>query len=69
MPARRNLWQMGGSHAQRDLFFQILADSARRLERKDVLTLLFEEIQSVGFEHLHERSSYADAFSSAHLVQ
>jgi tetratricopeptide (TPR) repeat protein len=61
MPARRNLWQMGGSHAQRDLFFQLLADSAKRLERANVLSLLFEEIRSIGFDHLEERSSYADA--------
>ena len=33
MPARRLLWQMGGSHAQRDLFFLLLADSARELGR------------------------------------
>jgi tetratricopeptide (TPR) repeat protein len=61
LPARRNLWQMGGSHAQRDLFFQILADSASRLGRADVLTLLLQELKAVGFDHLAERSSYADA--------
>jgi tetratricopeptide (TPR) repeat protein len=70
MPARRNLWQMGGSHAQRDLFFQLLIDSAKRLDRKDVLALVLDEIASIGFEHLEERSSYADALQhcSAALV-
>ena len=62
-PARRNLWQMGGSHAQRDLFFQLLADSARRLERTGLLKILFEEMQSFGLEHLEERSSYAEALA------
>lgn len=64
LPARRNLWQMGGSHAQRDLFFQLLADSADRLGRTDILSVFFDEMQSVGLEHLEERSSYADALAS-----
>ena len=66
LPARRNLWQMGGSHAQRDLFFQLLADSAHRLGRTDVLSVLFEEMRSVGLQHLEERSSYADALATLH---
>ncbi len=61
MPARRNLWQMGGSHAQSDLFYQMLANSALKLERKDVLAVLMEELGAIGFEHVAERSSYADA--------
>ena len=61
MPARRNLWQMGGSDAQRDLFFQLLVDSALKQERGDILRLLLDELKSTGFEHLAERSSYADA--------
>jgi hypothetical protein len=61
MPARRNLWQMGGSHAQRDLFFQLLIDSALKQERRDILRLLLDELNATGFEHLAERSSYADA--------
>ncbi|NND48724.1 MAG: tetratricopeptide repeat protein [Rhizobiales bacterium] len=64
VPARRNLWQMGGSHAQRDLFFQLLADSAHRLGRADILSVLFEEMGAIGLEHLEERSSYADALAS-----
>jgi tetratricopeptide (TPR) repeat protein len=66
LPARRNLWQMGGSHAQRDLFFQLLADSAHRLGRADFLVVLFEELRSVGLQHLEERSSYADALAALH---
>lgn len=40
MPARRNLWQMGGSHAQRDLFFQLLADSALRMGRTSPMSCI-----------------------------
>jgi hypothetical protein len=61
MPARRNLWQMGGSHAQRDLFFQLLVDSAVKLGRREILDLLLFELGAIGFDHLTERSSYADA--------
>jgi tetratricopeptide (TPR) repeat protein len=61
MPARRNLWQMGGSHAQRDLFFQLFVDSAMKLGRRDILGLLLYELGAIGFDHLSERSSYADA--------
>ena len=61
LPARRNLWQMGGSHAQRDLFFQLLIDAAMKLQRQDILAMLLDEMSAIGFEHLEERSSYADA--------
>lgn len=63
-PARRNLWQMGGSHAQRDLFFQLLADSALKLGRRDVLATLFDDFATIGLEHAAERSSYADAIAA-----
>jgi tetratricopeptide (TPR) repeat protein len=66
LPARRNLWQMGGSHAQRDLFFQLLVDAAMQLQRRDILVMLLDEMRAVGFEHLAERSSYADAASLIH---
>jgi tetratricopeptide (TPR) repeat protein len=66
LPARRNLWQMGGSHAQRDLFFQLLVDSAVKLERRDILIMLLDEIDAMGFDHLAERSSYADAIAMTH---
>ena len=64
VPARRNLWQMGGSHAQRDLFFQLLVDAALKLGKRELLTLLLEEIKGVGFGHVEERSSYADALAA-----
>jgi tetratricopeptide (TPR) repeat protein len=60
MPARRSLWQMGGSHAQRDLFFQILADSARQLNRADILKILMDDVRRIGFTAIEDRTSYAD---------
>ena len=66
LPARRNLWQMGGSHAQRDLFFQLLAAAAVKAGQTDVLAMLLEEIGAIGLEHLAERSSYADAVAMIH---
>ncbi len=64
LPARRDLWMMGGSHAQRDLFFQLLVDAAHRLGRRDLLAILFEEMRGIGLAHLEERSSYADALAA-----
>ncbi|MHA1570208.1 MAG: hypothetical protein ACTSWM_00195 [Alphaproteobacteria bacterium] len=48
-PARRMLWQIGGSHAQRDLFFLLMADAARRTERPDVLALIMADAKAAGF--------------------
>ena len=63
LAARRSLWQMGGSHAQRDLFFQLLVDAAVKTGRTDILGMLLRELQGIGFDHLAERSSYADALA------
>ena len=61
MPARRMLWQMGGSHAQRDLFFMLLADSARTLERRDVLAIVLDDIARAGFSAPAARVGYREA--------
>ena len=66
MPARRDLWLMGGSHAQRDLFFQLLIDSAVKLGRHEMLAFLLDELRAIGFDHVAERSSYADAVAMTH---
>jgi len=66
LPARRNLWQMGGSHAQRDLFFQLIVDSASKTNRRDTLKMLLDEIGAIGFEHLADRSSYVNAVAKTH---
>ena len=64
-PVRRDLHQVGGSHAQRDIFFQVLVDAAMRAGRKTETRILLEDIASIGFERVAERSLYADAAAFA----
>ena len=64
-PARQMLWQMGGSHAQRDLFFLILADSARRLDRRDLMPILIDDIAQAGFSDPAARVGYSNFAGTA----
>jgi len=61
LPARPTMPSMGGSHAQRDIFYQILVDSCRKLGRKAELQEVLSDIGRIGFEHVAERTLYADA--------
>ena len=65
MPVRRSFWQMGGSHAQRDIFYQVLADSAAKLGRNDLLSILLGEVRGLGFQHIEDRTSYATAVGTS----
>lgn len=65
MPARQMLWQMGGSHAQRDLFFLIFADSARELGMRDVLGIVIDDVASAGFTDPAARVGYGGASNAA----
>ena len=60
-PVRRDLHQIGGSHAQRDVFFQVLVDAAIHAGRKTETRILLQDIESIGFERVRERSLYIDA--------
>lgn len=64
LPARRALWQMGGSHAQRDVFWQILVDSLTRLGQRARLARVLDEIRAVPFADLDHRSLYAGALAT-----
>jgi tetratricopeptide (TPR) repeat protein len=64
MPGRLDLVAMGGSQAQRDIFFQILVDSCRQLGRHDELEQLARDIQTIGFEAVSQRTLYAEAFAN-----
>ena len=66
MPVRRMLWQMGGSHAQRDLFFLLLADAARALGRADVLAIVLADIAAAGFADPASRVGYTEAAATLH---
>ncbi len=61
MPARHMLWQMGGSHAQRDLFFLILADSVLKLGRNDLIGIILDDIERAGFSDAASRIGYKQA--------
>ena len=61
MPARHHVPLMGGSHAQRDVFFQILMDSCRKLGDSGEVQTLIEEITRIGFAEVPQRTLYADA--------
>ncbi len=63
---RRDLHQVGGSHAQRDVFFQVLVDAAMRAGRKAEVGILLDDIASIGFEHVAARSLYRDAAANVH---
>jgi hypothetical protein len=65
LPARRNLWQMGGSHAQRDLYSQLLVDSLMKLGEHKWLATVLDEQRAVPFEHLEERTLFSDAAKMA----
>ena len=55
------LWQMGGSHAQRDLFFLILADSILNLGRTDLIGIILDDIERAGFSDAASRIGYQQA--------
>jgi len=61
MPARQMLWQMGGSHAQRDLFFLLLADAARALGDGHVLDIVLDDVAWAGFTDPAARVGYCEA--------
>lgn len=42
-PVRKDLWRLGGSHAQRDLFVLILLDSARRTGERGLAAAVHKE--------------------------
>ena len=61
MPKRRELWQMGGSHAQQDLFHQILVDAAVKQQNKPMVAMLLKEIEAIGFAAPCDNVAYQTA--------
>ncbi len=66
IPARRMLWQMGGSDAQRDLFFLVLADSAVKCRRRDALGLVLADAAAAGFDNPGDRVGYRQVEAALH---
>ena len=66
MPARHMLWQMGGSHAQRDLFFLILADALLKTGQTGRLAIVLDDIERAGFADAASRIGYSAAAERVH---
>jgi hypothetical protein len=64
-PVRHDLAMVGGSHAQRDVFYQVLADGAHRAGRSELIPLLFDDIRRIGFQQVENRTVYRDMASQA----
>jgi len=60
-PQRHEFWRMGGSHAQRDLFTQILFDASMKLDRDDLTRTIMEELATTGFTAPAQRTLYSTA--------
>ncbi|MFK8084215.1 MAG: tetratricopeptide repeat protein [Granulosicoccus sp.] len=58
-PARLELWRMGGSHAQQDVFHQLLADSLLTLGDASKHASLLGEIEQIGFVEPARRVAYS----------
>jgi hypothetical protein len=61
LPARHDLPLLGGSHAQRDLFYQILFDAAMQTGKRELAQLLVREAELIGFVEPQDRTLYANA--------
>ncbi len=59
-PVRHDLPLIGGSHAQRDIFFQMLVDAAHRTGRTGVVGLFLDDVRRIGFDQVEARSLYRE---------
>ena len=64
-PVRHDMRLIGGSHAQRDLFYQLLVDSSRRLGDSERVALYLNDVKRIGFERVDDRSLYRDVAKAA----
>lgn len=60
-PVRHDLPLIGASHAQRDVLYQLLVDSARRLERADLVRIYLRDVERIGFVGVDGRTLYREA--------
>ena len=57
-PLRGELWRFGGSHAQRDVLFQLLFDSARAVGDQALMRAIHADLERIGFRAPFERAAY-----------
>lgn len=55
---RHQLHRMGASHAQRDVFFHMLAHAAEQEQESDLHRIIIEDIERLGFCKVPERAAY-----------
>lgn len=58
-PAQNELFHMGGSHAQQDIYFQLLADSTAKQGDTHAHAQLMQVIEKIGFVEPSRRAGYA----------
>lgn len=58
---RDALWRLGGSHAQRDVLFQLLYDSARQCRDQALLAAIGTDLERIGFVDPLQRVAYRAA--------
>ena len=64
LPVRQSISDMGGSHAQQDLFYQILVDAVVKVGKVELSKQLLSEIEKIGFTEPARRAGYQIAASS-----
>jgi len=60
-PALGELWKMGGSHAQRDVFFQLLSSSTAHCGDEQGQAQLMDVVEQIGFVEPGQRVAYSAA--------
>ena len=55
---RHDLSLMGGSHAQRDVFYHLLVHTAQQVNRSDLSTIYKRDIERLGFCDVPSRAAY-----------
>jgi len=55
---RHDLSLIGGSHAQRDVFYHLLVTSAEKLNRADLTAVYLKDIERIGFCEMPSRAAY-----------
>ena len=58
LPHISTLEKMGGSHAQQDVFYQLLFDSAKQTSNSDLADKLHHHIEAIGFHEPAQRAMY-----------
>lgn len=64
-PVRHDLPLLGGSHAQRDVLYQVLTDAAHRLARGDLVSVYLNDVRRIGFDRIDDRTFYRDLVQAA----